>query len=498
MKSAGIWSSMKAIYPMVGASAAACAQNLKSSSFTGTFSSGWTFASTGVTPNGSSAYFNTTLVPNGNLTGSSTHVSYYSRTNTTTNAGVETGTWVAAYAYGSEMAINRSGVGTYIRLNSGAVGQLLISAQNSQAFFIGSRTATNSIKYYRNSTTIGTDTNSATINLSTFNTYFGASNDFGTAATFSTKECAFASIGDGLTDTQASNFYTAVQAFQTTLNRYVDAPWYNNGNLLLDTYPSAAAAYSVRKLRNNYIGGPIRVRRSSDNAEQDIYFDSNGNLDTAQLTSFCSGTNGFVTTWYDQSGNSINATNTTAANQPQIVSSGSVITQNSKPTIQGDGVNSFLRFSLGPTSVPVSTFYCVQRNSGTGYAYDWAMGSNFLTSLNAMSSGWEVATQNVFEWDGGAVNLDGSQSLNTFYLKSMLNLTGATKLLFFQNNVSKTIGQPSGSINTNGSGALFSDSQSGSSQRFAGNMSEFILYKSDQTTNVNGINTNINTYYGIY
>jgi hypothetical protein len=266
---------------------------------------------------------------------------------------------------------------------------------------------------------------------------------------------------------------------------------------LLDLYPNAAAAYSLRKLRTLYTGNAIRVRRSSDNTETDIGF-SGANLDTSSLTSFCSGTNGFVTTWYDQSGNGINATNTTAANQPQIVSSGSIITQNTKPTIQGDGVNSFLRFSLGSTSVPVSTFYCVQRNSGTGYAYDWAMGSNFLTSLNAMSSGWEVTTQNVFEWDGGAVNLDGSQSLGVFYLKSMLNLTGATKLLFYQNNVSKTIGQPSGSINTNGSGALFSDSQSGSTQRFAGNMSEFILYKSDQTTNVNGINTNINTYYAIY
>jgi len=221
LKSAGIWTPMKAIYPMVGASAAACAQNLKSASFTGTFTSGWTFASTGVTPNGTSAYFNTTLIPNGNLTGSSTHVSYYSRTNTTTNAGVETGTWNTAYSSGIEMALNRSGVGSYVRINSGTVGQIVLTGQNSQAFFIGSRTASNSIKYYRNSTTIGTDTNSATINLSNFNTYFGASNDFGTAATFSTKECAFASIGDGLTDTQASNFYTAVQAFQTTLSRQV-------------------------------------------------------------------------------------------------------------------------------------------------------------------------------------------------------------------------------------------------------------------------------------
>ena len=63
MKADGTWTPMKAIYPMVGASAAACAQNLKSASFTGTFSSGWTFASTGVTGNGTSAYMDTLLIP---------------------------------------------------------------------------------------------------------------------------------------------------------------------------------------------------------------------------------------------------------------------------------------------------------------------------------------------------------------------------------------------------------------------------------------------------
>ena len=105
---------------------------------------------------------------------------------------------------------------------------------------------------------------------------------------------------------------------------------------LLDTYPNAAAAYSLRALKVGYTGNLIRVRRSSDNAEQDIGFtnDSNRNLDTSALTSFCSGTNGFVTTWYDQSGNGRNAVQTTAASQPQIVSSGSVLTENSKPSVR--------------------------------------------------------------------------------------------------------------------------------------------------------------------
>lgn len=224
---------------------------------------------------------------------------------------------------------------------------------------------------------------------------------------------------------------------------------------LLDTYPNAAVAYSVRKLRAAYTGSAIRVRRSSDNAESDIGFTALGNLDTTSLTSFCGAGNGFVTTWYDQSGSGVNATQTTAANQPQIVSSGSVINQNSKPTIQGDGSNYFLRFDMGSTSVPVSAFYCSQRNSGTGYTYDWAMGqAGWLTALSAMSSGWFQTSQDVFQWSGGTVHQDGTQALNTFYLKSMLNLTGATKLLFYKNNVSQTIGQPSGSISTDGKGPL--------------------------------------------
>ena len=75
--------------------------------------------------------------------------------------------------------------------------------------------------------------------------------------------------------------------------------------LLLDTYTGASAAYSLRLLRTAYTGNCIRVRRSSDNAEQDFAFVSN-DLDTASLLTFCGVGNGFVTTWYDQSGNANN------------------------------------------------------------------------------------------------------------------------------------------------------------------------------------------------
>ena len=76
-------------------------------------------------------------------------------------------------------------------------------------------------------------------------------------------------------------------------------------SLLLDLYgANVLAAYSVRKLSSSYTGDAIRVRRSSDNSEQDIGFDVNGDLDTSALTTFVGANNGYVVKWYDQSGNS--------------------------------------------------------------------------------------------------------------------------------------------------------------------------------------------------
>jgi hypothetical protein len=123
-----------------------------------------------------------------------------------------------------------------------------------------------------------------------------------------------------------------------------------NGNVLrgvLDLLTvSSAAAYSLRKLRSGYTGSAIRVRRSSDNAEADIGFDSAGNLDTTALLTFIGSGNGFVTTWYDQSGNARNATQTTAGSQPLIVSNGALEALNGKPAILFDGVDDNLQATV--------------------------------------------------------------------------------------------------------------------------------------------------------
>lgn len=103
---------------------------------------------------------------------------------------------------------------------------------------------------------------------------------------------------------------------------------------------SSAAAYSLRKLRSAYSGACINVRRSSDNTSQNIGFDGNGNLDTTALKTFVGSNNGFVTIWYDQIANGRNASQATAASQPQIVTGGVVNrTPNGIPSLYFAGAN---------------------------------------------------------------------------------------------------------------------------------------------------------------
>jgi hypothetical protein len=129
-----------------------------------------------------------------------------------------------------------------------------------------------------------------------------------------------------------SHLLTAEQRSILFFNQ--QAYWRINISLLLDSvnYP-CGYAFSTRKLRAGYNGPCMNVRRASDNTTMDIGFDGSGNLDTATLLSFCGVGDGFVTKWYDQGYYTLNVTQATNANQPQIVSAGSVITQNGRPIL---------------------------------------------------------------------------------------------------------------------------------------------------------------------
>ena len=123
------------------------------------------------------------------------------------------------------------------------------------------------------------------------------------------------------------------------------------GNTLdLTGNPTATplVAFSLRRLSSAYTGYTIQVRRSSDGTTANIGFTSAGDLDTATLNTFVGSGTGYVTCWFDQSGNGYNATQTTAADQPTIMISGVINRENGKPALYTSGATGFL--SYGPVT----------------------------------------------------------------------------------------------------------------------------------------------------
>ena len=269
--------------------------------------------------------------------------------------------------------------------------------------------------------------------------------------------------------------------------------------LLLDTYPNAGIAYSLRKINATYTGDTIAVRRSSDNTSQNIGFDANGNLDTASLLSFVGANNGFVTTWYDQSGNGRNATQVTQSNQPLIVSSGTLLTLNSKPVVNFYAKS--LNFS-GFGSENFSVFALIKRQSTTSYG-------GYLQNVGSSFNGFKIVSREDSNWATTYIKYNGtSESLSNSRAKSTGSISNTRYLenwvypnnpsVLYENNVNKTVSTSVlsgwGTNQTQAFGSLRYDGGLGGEF----DIQELIIYPSDQSGNLNAINTNINTYYSIY
>jgi len=231
LKDYSIWSKMKALYPFVGSTASQQKYNLKDprdldAAFRLQFLGGWTHSSTGATPNGTNAYANTFLTPSSVLTNANHHLSYYSRTQALTNS-IEMGVGDTLGNYSAHFRIRFTGgafVDKFTFASGSTITDALINTTNtdSRGHFLGNILSTSNRKTFKNGTIQGTNTSTITNALGTSNIYLAAYNSQpNTAVIFSTKECAFSSIGDGLTDTEAANFYTAVQNFNTALARQV-------------------------------------------------------------------------------------------------------------------------------------------------------------------------------------------------------------------------------------------------------------------------------------
>ena len=218
MKAAGIWTLMKAMYPMVGASAAACAQNLKSSSFTGTFNGGWTYASAGVTSNGTNAYMETNFNNQTNWTSTSNGSrGFVSATNN-----------LSGFAdMGSCGSVTNGANGSMIYATStfwSSINGTVVTPGDANAstigFFVATRTiSTEHRRYKRGSSIVNRTIVDAIAPNYNLTIVLGAGRDGSSVNGFSSKQYNFCFIGDGLTEAQVDSYWTILQTFNTSLSR---------------------------------------------------------------------------------------------------------------------------------------------------------------------------------------------------------------------------------------------------------------------------------------
>lgn len=226
LKAYGLWTKMRAIYPFCGSTANQQKFNLKDprdldAAFRLVFFGGGTHSSTGWTPNGVNGYANTFLDPSGLLNPNNISISTYLRTNTNgvfCDIGGDTSGSSTTYQYSIYARLSNT---TFTDLGSQVQGRITYANTDSRGHFISTRTSSTSFKSFKNATLQATLTTAQTQSILSRVLFLGAMSSTGFATQFSNRECAFASIGDGLTDTEAANLYTAVQLYQTSLNRQV-------------------------------------------------------------------------------------------------------------------------------------------------------------------------------------------------------------------------------------------------------------------------------------
>jgi hypothetical protein len=261
-------------------------------------------------------------------------------------------------------------------------------------------------------------------------------------------------------------------------------------SLLLDTYLGAAVAYSLRKLRTAYSGSAIRVRRSSDNAEQDFGFVGN-DLDTASLLTFCGVGNGFVATWYDQSTNANNATQATAGNQAQIVSSGAMITDVDTSKITTTWTND--RYTLA-SGISANTKYLSVSMFRRG-----ATTSDILAHLGNSAS----ISPTPLLWLGAGTAYSVRSYMLTLLSFQLVSTVGRCIITSLKDGSNLKVAYRNGTqLTTTATQAPTATTLNTFGQASAlftsGQYQEYIYWNSEQSANRVGIETDINTYWNAY
>tara|TARA_R100000231_G_scaffold109089_1_gene80700 strand:+ start:192 stop:1160 length:969 start_codon:yes stop_codon:yes gene_type:complete len=292
--------------------------------------------------------------------------------------------------------------------------------------------------------------------------------------------------------------------------------------------PSAAAAYSLRALRNSYSGSALVVRRKSDNVEVSVDFDTNGvvSLDSrvnnvtegstlnAGLSTSATTLGQFVANssytnsdglsgpdsaqvfiWNDQSGNSNNASQNDPAKQPTLVNAGALVTDsNSNAAIQFDHSSSHhLDMSINSLNINNLSVHTVcQTSDASATQIQFALGTNnpnrYFHYLNA--------GQDQLWYEGGAAITYGSTTANQHLYSFIAGSTSGAVRMFRDGTESASDG-----------GSVVDQSVPATQQKIGefsnnlfwrGTQQELVIYSADTTNFRTSIEAGINSFYSIF
>jgi hypothetical protein len=232
-----------------------------------------------------------------------------------------------------------------------------------------------------------------------------------------------------------------------------------------------------------------------------------GELDAEALLNFVGGGNGFITILHDKSGNGRNATQTTPAAQPQIVSNGAIITQGGRPALRFDGVNDYLAAASPLIGTTHSLFILftptIENEFGTVFG-QWSSGQNgrFYVIANQESAG-PISAGRLNVANTTALGGNGTNGLaadvaisNTLTLITSISTTGSEQWKLFKNGAewdSATITTVFTGVNS----AIGSLNGTGSSIPFDGTFSGLTSFPSVLSTDRQTLERNRGAYYGI-
>lgn len=303
-----------------------------------------------------------------------------------------------------------------------------------------------------------------------------------------------------------------------------------NTRRLLDMYPGADGAWSLRKVRTAYTGNCIRVRRSTDNVEQNIGF-KNGMLDTGVLLAFIGSASGYITILYDQSGRDAGGTlynliQTTASRQPRIVNAGVLeVDDHGRAAIRFDGSDDYMY-------VPSSESYYKSLHSDKAFlsvvarvAYD--VNPNIACGLVDTGGGLNTQIGYTLFYDDRAAFVRNNMVVNIATNGTSSPMSNSVDGQFPPNihvlltnklDITNASGNARSSIKINTAAELTTSISTttpstanatrtlkigtvhaASMQNYLnGTMQEVIIYQNDQSANADLIRNNVNGHYQIY